>query len=798
MKKSILFLLGCLLLSTAIFAQNTGGVRGTILDVETGEPIPFIPIFLNDGSQYNALSADDGFYTISNVVPGTYSLNCRLMGYDSLSMDVTIEAGKIQNINVTLQPSSEQIGPVEVNADLETAQNEVRVSVVRITSKDINRLPSAGGEPDFAQYLQVIPGIVFTGDQGGQFYIRGGAPIQNKILLDGMTISNAFHSIGFFSVFETEVIRSADVYTGGFSARYGGRSSAIVDIRTRDGNKKRLAGMVSVNPFVTKFLIEGPIIKLNEETGSSLSYMVTGKHSYLNRSSEFLYKPILERPKTEATDTTLPYSFTDFHAKVSFNAGNGSRMNAYGFSFNDNANFTDVARYAWNSAGGGVDFRIVPGTANIIMDGNIAYSDYASRFIEGDSTKERFSRMSSFNANMNFTIFMANSRELNYGLEINSMGTTFEFANNRGIPFNQEQSNTEVAAYVRYQGRFGNLVIEPSFRAQYYASLGEFRAEPRLGLKYNVTEFLRIKFAGGLYSQNLISSVDERDVVNLFVGFLGGPDEQVFRITGYDSINRVALYEEASTRLQTSIHAIGGVEVNVGSNFVFNLEPYIKWFPQIVSLNRNRTTAEEPKFIAENGQAYGIDFSGKYEKDQLYVYLAYSLGYVTRDDGLQQYFAHFDRRHNLNFLASYKFRIGSLSDELSSDELRGKTAHPFEVSLRWNLGSGFPFTQTQGFFTEYSFQDGINTNYVTPNENPDVALGVIYNEELNTGRLPYYHRLDFSLRYTFDLSKYTKLVLNASVTNVYDRPNIFYFDRVRYRRVNQLPILPALGAVLKF
>lgn len=794
----MLLLLGCIAFSAQIFAQNTGGVRGTVLDVETGEPIPFIPVYLDDGSKFNGLSADDGFYTISNVAPGDYTLKCRVMGYDSIGIPITVKAGAIQNLNISLTPSSEVIGIVDVNAELETSQNEVRVSVVRITPKEINQLPSVGGESDFAQYLQVIPGIVFTGDQGGQFYIRGGAPIQNKILLDGMTISNAFHSIGFFSVFETEVIRSADVYTGGFSARFGGRSSAIVDIRTRDGNKKRIAGLVSVNPFVTKFLLEGPILKLDEKTGSSLSYIVTGKHSYLNRSSEFLYKPILERPKTESTDSTLPYTFTDFHAKVSFNAGNGSRLNAYGFSFYDNANFTDVARYGWNSAGGGVDFRIVPGTANILMDGNVAYSNYSSSFIEGDSAKERSSSMSSFNANMNFTIFMANSRELNYGLEINSFGTDFEFTNNRGIPFNQDQSNTEVAAYVRYQGRFGNLVIEPSFRAQYYASLGEFRAEPRLGLKYNITEFLRVKFAGGLYSQNLISSVDERDVVNLFVGFLGGPDEQVFRITSFDSLNQRPVYEETSSRLQTSIHAIGGVEFNVGSDFVFNLEPYIKWFPQIVSLNRNRTSAEEPKFIAENGEAYGIDFSGRYEKNQMYFYLAYSLGYVTRDDGLQEYYAHFDRRHNLNFIASYKFRIGSLSKDLTAAQLRSKTEHPFEVSLRWNLGSGFPFTQTQGFFTEYTFQDGINTDYVTPNNNPDTELGVIYNENLNTGRLPYYHRLDISLRYTFDLGKHTKLLLNASVTNVYDRANIFYFDRVRYRRVNQLPILPALGAILKF
>lgn len=622
-----------------------------------------------------------------------------------------------------------------------------------------------------------------------------------------MTIFNAFHSIGFFSVFETELVRSIDVYTGGFSAKYGGRSSAIVDIRTREGDKKRFAGMLSVNPFVSKFLFEGPIIKLNEAKGQSLSFMLTGKHSYLNETSNWFYKPILERPRTEASNTTLPYSFTDIHGKVSFNTSNGSRINAFGFSFNDNANFVDVAQYKWNSGGGGIDFRIVPGSAKLLMEGNVGYSGYAANFIEGDSAKERFSKVNSFNANINFSYFLARSSEVNYGVEVNSFKTDFSLTNARGIPFGQTQSNTEVAAYVRYKGIIGKAVIEPSLRAQYYASLGEIRIEPRLALKYNITNWLRFKMAGGLYSQNLISSVDERDVVNLFVGFLGSPDEQVYRITGFDSTLRRPLYETTKSKLQTSIHAIGGFEVNLGNDIVINIEPYWKWFPQIVSLNRNRTTTAitdqfgnrtyEPEFIAEKGDAYGLDFNGTYEKNQFYFYLAYSLGFVTRNDGIQKYYASFDRRHNMNIVSSYKFRIGKMK-EMTEKEKRSKSEYPFEAAVRWNLGSGFPFTATQGFYTLYTFQDGINTNYINPNNNPDTELGVIYSDQINNKRLPYYHRLDLSLRYTLDFGKHTKLMLNVSVTNVYDRPNIFYFDRIRYRRVNQLPILPAFGIVLKF
>ena len=114
------------------------------------------------------------------------------------------------------------------------------------------------------------------------------------------------------------------------------------------------------------------------------------------------------------------------------------------------------------------------------------------------------------------------------------------------------------------------------------------------------------------------------------------------------------------------------------------------------------------------------------------------------------------------------------------------------------LGSGFPFTRTQGFYANQTLLDGIGTNYLTDNNNPDTQLGVIYEDQINQGRLPYYHRLDVAIKYTVDLFKYTKLTIGASVTNVYNRANIFYFDRIEYDRVDQLPIMPALNLNLKF
>jgi hypothetical protein len=152
---------------------------------------------------------------------------------------------------------------------------------------------------------------------------------------------------------------------------------------------------------------------------------------------------------------------------------------------------------------------------------------------------------------------------------------------------------------------------------------------------------------------------------------------------------------------------------------------------------------------------------------------------VNRFDGQQTYPTIFDRRHNVNFLASYAF------------DKKGD----FTVSARWNLGSGFPFTKTQGFYNNVNFNNGANTNYTTSNP---TNIGIQYSDIRNGGRLPYYHRMDVSVNKKFEISKTAFAEINASVTNAYDRENIFYFDRIKYNRVNQLPIIPALSLKVGF
>ncbi len=769
-----------LFLTVNAFSQGT--VRGFVYDEKSGEPVIFTNVFLK-GTTIGAATDVNGFYSITKIPAGNYTLMVTSLGYDTATVSIVIKGNEVLNQKLFIKEGMIQMETFNMSAEKQESKTDVKMSVNKVTPKEIQSMPSIGGDPDLAQYIQVLPGVTFTGDQGGQLYIRGGSPIQNKVLLDGMIIYNPFHSIGLFSVFDTDLMRNADVYTGGFNAEYGGRVSSIMDITTRDGNKKRLSGKLSASTFGGKLMLEGPIKKAKEVGGGSSSFVISAKHSYLEQSSK-MYKSYFEGLDSEnarGIDTAgLPYGFTDIYSKISLNGENGSKVNFFGFNFKDRVNFSDASKIQWDSYGGGSNFVLIPGSSKTLIEGVFAYSKYKIDMIEADG-KPRTSEVGGFNAGMDFTTFSGDN-EFKYGFEVLGMSTNYEFVNSVDLIIQQKQNTTEISGFMLFKWNIGKLVLEPSIRTQYYASLSEFSPEPRLGMKYNITDWWRIKAAGGFYSQNLISANSDRDIVNLFYGFLSGPDNLQSDFTDQDGST-----SEVTSKLQKARHAIVGFEFDLTKSITLNTEGYYKKFTQLTNTNRNKVYpdnsdfADEPDvlkkdFIIETGDAYGLDFSLKYSSTRLNIWTIYSLSKVTRWDGVQEYAPVFDRRHNVNVVVGYVF---------------GKDFN-WEFDARWNFGSGFPFTQTQAFYEGLDF-NSISQDPTSSNGELEIAYA-----ELNKGRLPYYHRLDLTLKRKFVLGKNTELELSGSVTNVYNRENIFYLDRVTDQKVYQLPILPSFGMSFTF
>ena len=753
-----------------ILAQAT--IRGFVTDKSTGEPAIFVTVSL-EGTSYGVTTDVTGYYTLSKIPAGTYTINVSSIEFETKTQTVTLEGTKVVTVNFQVSPKVTELQGVEISAEQAERKTEVKMSVETLRPVDIKRIPSFGGQQDIVQALQVLPGFVSTGDQGGQLYIRGGSPVQNKVLLDGMIIYNAFHSIGLFSVFDTDIIANADVYTGGFTGEFGGRISSVMDITTRDGNKKEFRGKFGASPFGAKLLLEGPLKKLGEN-GGGISYVVSAKRSYLEQSSQLFYNYI--------DDAGLPFNFTDIYGKLSFGGQGGSKFNLFGFSFNDDVRFQALSDLNWYNVGGGMNFVVVPPGSPVLISGQAAYSEYSINIAE-ENLPDRTSTIGGFNFGLDFKYILGED-DIKYGLEIVTLTTDFETFNPLGVRIEQEDSNTELAGYFAYKKTAGKWLIQPSLRLQYYGSLSFLSPEPRLGLKYNASEVFRLKGAVGRYSQNLMQANSDRDVVNLFVGFLTAPRDLQRELTLPDGSTR-----DINNSLQTANHFILGFEYDLTEKFNINVEGYIKDFRQVTNLNRNKLfpdnfensdipEALRKDYLVETGIANGVDFLFKWNEKHSSFWLVYSLAKVDRWDGFITYAPVFDRRHNVNLVVSHAF---------GEDR-------KYEVSCRWNLGSGFPFTQTQGYFQPPNVSDGIGADVINTNS-PE--LGVVYGE-LNQGRLPAYHRLDLNLRRTWEFSRRIKLEANAGATNVYSRENIFYFNRVTNERVNQLPILPSLGIDITF
>ena len=771
------FTVSLLIFSALGAIAQDNSIKGFVYEESTGEPMMFTNVYLK-GTTYGGSTSENGFFNITRIPDGRYTLLITCVGYDTVSESISLAKGQVINKKYYLKETSQKLESVTITADKIEARTETKTSVITVTPKTITKIPSIGGQADFAQYLQVVPGVIFTGDQGGQLYIRGGSPIQNKVLLDGMVVYNPFHSIGLFSVFDTDIIRNADVYTGGFGAEYSGRISSIMDISTRDGNKKRISGKIGASVFGAKVMVEGPIVKAKTPESASASFIISAKNSYLEKTSRWLYP--------YASESGLPFNFQDIYGKVSINAPNGSKVNLFGFSFNDQVNnYLALSDFGWRSFGGGTNFLIIPGKAPVMIEGNVAYSSYSSNMKETNSP-DRYSNINGFNASFDFSQFIGKST-LKYGFEMLGYTTDYVtysvYGSNR---ISQKVNSTEIGFYAKYKAVWGNFLFEPSLRLQWYPSLPDASLEPRLAMKYNINDRLRLKAAGGKYSQNFVAATSDRDVVNLFYGFLSGIDNLPKTFNG----------KEVTSYLQKAYHAILGVEFDIMSNMTVNVEGYWKNFNQLTNINRNKIYTDSPDnadipdllkkdFTVETGDAYGADISLKYEDKHWYIWAVYALGFVNRNYEkviedqavLTQYAPHFDRRHNVNLIVTYT----------------AGAKRQWEFSGRWNFGSGFPFTQIQGYYEYFSFADGINFDYTTTNG----EIGVLYGD-LNEGRLPSYHRFDIDVKRKFFFTENIHLEVDLSVTNVYNRKNIFYVNMITGENVYQLPVMPTLGLTFSF
>lgn len=707
-------------------------IRGVVADSASGEKIPFASVQII-GTSKGAASNINGFYLIPSIPPGRYEIVANSIGYEREQKTIRVVLGESITINFRLRPKPVEFSEVVVTERAKRELTEINTSIHVMEQRDIQAVPVAVQE-DIFRAIQILPGVVSTSDVNSHFYVRGGAGDQNLILLDGMKIYNPFHAFGIFSVFDSDVIKSTEVYTGAFPPGYGGRLSSVVNMTTRDGNSSSFAGRANINFVSSKLQLEGPFF------GGS-RFIASGRKSLFSGTfTRFLKKDV-------------PLSFYDGLVKISSEGENNAQYGVEGFFSGDELHSPnpDEPDYHWQnqavgfSASGLIQDRLY---VNAVGFGNSFSADRdpkESKIITPSDTK-----VTEVGVRANATLY-TNSHDLYFfGFEFNFPRLEYNLVNTAGISRHLVSSFVDTWAWIRYQAKFDRVQVDGGIHADvgslFQRSSSLELLQPRVNLSYLLDPDWKAKLSYGRFNQNVITVNNEDDVISIFDAWIQVPNE---------------------LQSEQADHYVLGVEGNVLRELSVSTQVYYKNYRSLVTYNRDKVDSRDPDYVNGTGQAYGVETLVRYGIPFVDVYAAYTLGWTTVSSNNVTYYPRYDRRHTLNILTVFR------------------PFERFELTFRWELGSGFPFTQSIGYYDRLLLGGIFDGSFVGETGKPYSILG-----GKNEARLPTYHRLDASATYRFALGP-IKGRAGISIINVYDHRNIFYFDRKTGQRVDMLPFFPS-------
>ncbi len=723
-----------------VFLQAQGvDIRGVVTDSLSGERLPFANVVLV-GTNRGAATNLHGFFLITNVAPGMYTISVSSIGYAAKRQSLNVQPAQPVVINFELTPTVVEFSEIVVTEHGKRELAEISTSIHLLDQKDIRLVPTTLQE-DIFRSIRILPGVVSTSDVNSQFYVRGGGGDQNLILLDGIKVYNPYHAFGLFSIFDSDIIKTTEVYTGAFPPGFGGRLSSVVNMTTRDGGQKEISGKANLNFLSTKLQAEGPLLR-------DASWLISGRRSlFSNAFKNFLHKD-------------LPLSFYDVFAKMTVQGSEHSKYGLQIFLSGDNLKSPQPNEpdYTWrNEAFGFV-------AAGLIQDrvfiNAVGYENkFTARRIQKDTQAQSAAstQVREVGVRANATLY-TDSRDLYFfGFEFSFPTLEYNLVNNFGIPRRLYSSFVETSTWLRYQTTLGSLQIDGGFHIDLSSILdregGIEVLQPRVNVSHVLFDNWRVKASVGRFSQNIITVNNEDDVISLFDAWIRVP-------LGLDS-------EQAD-------HFVLGIDGNVSPALSTSVQTYYKHYRRLVSYNRDKVDALDPDYVNSRGRAYGIEMLIRYGSPLIDLYLAYTLGWTSITVGDFTYYPRYDRRHNLNVLG---------------------VLHPLDridVTVRWEVGSGFPFTQSVGYYDRLHLSNIFGGSYVGETGRPYSLLG-----EKNAARLPAYHRMDFSATYRFLIEPISG-TLGVHIINVYDHRNIFYFDRKTGQKIYMLPIFPSITLNLEY
>ena len=755
--RSCLIFLLALALQPSLQAQ-TASVSGYVKDATSQETLIQATVLIPNTKQ-GTVTNTSGYYTITRIPSGTYTILASYIGYKPLRKNITLKAGEAQNVDFLLEPDPSN---VEVTIESKREQEETRnVGVASLPVSTITRLPSVL-QADVFRSLQLLPGIKSASDFSSGLYIRGGSPDQTLIMLDHTTVYNPTHVFGFFSTFNPDAIKDVKLYKGGYPAEYGGRLGSVVDIYNKEGNRNETEGVASLGLLSSRLSVEGPLAR---EKGS---WMLAGRRS----TTEVVLAALRSMKNEDGTPRFdgIPeaFYFYDFNGKLNYDFSRKDKTNLGFYAGQDYVKIplgTDsefIVRYG-NMTGSLNWMHIFSPTlfSNFTFTGSRYFGNPTGTIAA--TTFKRNNEVTEWSAKGDFEYVPSNLHATTAGFWAGRMSVLLEDQFNEVSNTVLDLKNEYVAGYVQHQWRpTANLELKGGLRATYFADGDYFRLEPRLSLDYNQSERLRWQAAYGRYYQ-----------------FLSLISNEAF--SGFD----VWVTSAEGVKPSYGDQFVLGLKTRPFTGWNFDVEGYYRTMNDLFDLDPFLSDTAgypyEKLFRFGQGYAWGTEYFLQKATGRLNGFVGYTFGRTWRKfpnvNNNQYYPPKYDRIHDLNLTANY------------------------ELSKKWTATAVFVYATGQ------AYTKPLGRSYV---ENPfgsssnNLGGDLLTVGKLNASRLPAYHRLDLGVTRKGKLGKWGESELQLQLINAYSHRNIWFYTydfkanpAVR-QDVLQLPILPNIAYTIRF
>jgi hypothetical protein len=829
-----------------LLLAQTGNLTGKVTDKNGA--IPSVNVFVLETGIGTAADLK-GKYKIIDIPVGEQQIRFSAVGYQTKTVDVTILENKSVELNVLLIETIFELQSIEITGLKTQEQSDTRTSVIDLNPRNAKILP--GAAEDVLRTLQSMPGVLAPNDFSSQLVVRGSGPDQNLIIMDDIEVFNPYRLYGVVSMFNPDAVSDVNLMSGGFPAKYGDRLSAVLDVTNREGNNtKYLSGNINASIVDANIILEG-----KNPFNIKGSWLFNTRRTYY----DLVIEPFVKSAGLVDENTSFP-NFYDFQTKLVFGPFNGHKFLLNGIISRDgvdvvsgkdratpdsidiyNITRNDIAAAAWHFA----PSKYLLNKFIVSWYKNNGTTDFDSQILDPSLDRSTFddvipdtlkSYLLGFKFNSNFDyrkisvddkftyLWSNNVFEAGAGMDFMETIIDFKFVLDpalEAIFAANPQSRAvlsdlkDIKKYNRYRMYvqnnfkvFEDLYINPSLRFDHYNLLGKSYIAPRISFSYAIDELTTLRGIWGIYYQS----------------------------PGYEKLrDQNILFDLADVyakplNAEKAIHYVLGIERWLTNEWSLRFESYYKNFTDLIVQKRVEGTGYNTQLINGGnphnffswtmpvgftkdsstqipvnnsfGSAYGFEFflskKNIMNNSKFSGWVSYSLAFANRTEDGKEYPFTFDQTHTLNIVLNYDF------------------TNWFNVGLRFQYGSGFPYSQPQGVKPRIVLldlnADGVpetpvvatRFNLSNPTEIGEVIFDVDYADQRLNAQKPAYHRLD--LRFNFP----TKLwnldwVFYLDIINVYNKKNVvnysYFVDenlKLGRNQNNMFPILPTFGFSVKF